>query len=702
MSIFGNHYHFTMKRIAFIVTLILMLTTSAAAVPPHPDRTGSWHEDKYSMFIHFGLYSYYGGVWDGKPVTRGYSEQIQSHAGIYSDWYASAAADFDPRLFDAEEIASLAKKAGMRSIIFTSKHHDGFCMFDTQTTGYDSVEMTPSGRDYVKELSQACSAAGLNFGLYFSLIDWNYPHAYPISSHNADFITPQHHQLNMKQIEELVTGYGNISELWFDMGSLTPDQSRDLYELVKKHQPQCMVSGRLGNDIYDFAVMPDNFYPDGTLQAPWQSAASMFDETWSWRSWQERGESKDKAAEKLNSLIHVVSHGGNYLLNIGPDSDGAVIPFEREVLLAIGKWLEANGEAVYGTEPSPFRHDFPWGAVTRKGNRMYLILNGQYPDDGSIIFSLPGNRLKKVLSSGVKGRTVRGQTFMSVSEDMFGDPLDIKVVTLEFEKVIEPVSSSSVLTSDGYMTGSDAVKDYSYSCFDYYSNYKSTVGYSWTFDASQSDMLSMYFTLGEQGRKVSLEVDGSRSEVVLEGEESSVPMAEYTMGPARFMRMRSGTFIGPSQWEIYTDEGMAQMRELASDVVEFPVYGSSNYLLVRNMKVSKPGFVMLQLCAGNGVELVVDGEPFMKHLSPYGTSRRIENVILPLEAGNHQIALRAYNRLASSLEMSLMPSDAPVLKMDIPLEKKNMKVRKLRISAADVPSVHTDCGLHNVFIGLKR
>ena len=92
----------------------------------------------------------------------------------------------------------------------------------------------------------------------------------------------------------------------------------------------------------------------------------------------------------------------------------------------------------------------------------------------------------------------------------------------------------------------------------------------------------------------------------------------------------------------------------------------------------------------------------MKHLSPYGTSRRIENVILPLEAGNHQIALRAYNRLASSLEMSLRPSDAPVLKMDIPLEKKNMKVRKLRISAADVPSVHTDCGLHNVFIGLKR
>ena len=180
------------------------------------------------MFIHFGLYSHLGGVWDGEPVRQGYSEQIQSFAGIFSDWYAETAYEFNPDRFNADEIALLAKKAGMRSIVFTSKHHDGFCMYDTETTSYNSMDMLPVGRDFVRELSEACRMHGLKFGLYFSLIDWNYPHAYPISSHNADFVTPEHHEFSKRQIRELLTSYGRISELWFDMGSLEPWQSREM------------------------------------------------------------------------------------------------------------------------------------------------------------------------------------------------------------------------------------------------------------------------------------------------------------------------------------------------------------------------------------------------------------------------------------------------------------------------------------------
>ena len=149
-----------MKRIFIFLLLTFMPFMSMNA---DPSAFGRWHSDKYSMFIHFGLYSYYGGVWDGKPVTRGYSEQIQSHAGIFGDWYAEAAADFTADNFDARQIASLAKLAGMRSIVITSKHHDGFCMFDTKTTDYDSVDKTPSGRDYVRELAEACCDAGLKF-----------------------------------------------------------------------------------------------------------------------------------------------------------------------------------------------------------------------------------------------------------------------------------------------------------------------------------------------------------------------------------------------------------------------------------------------------------------------------------------------------------------------------------------------------------
>ena len=171
----------------------------------------------------------------GLKDTLCYSEQIQSHAGIFSDEYAHVADSFLPTKWNADSIALLAKRAGMRSIIITSKHHDGFCMFKTQTTDFNIVDATPFHRDVVKELSEACKRQGLNFGLYFSLIDWHYPQAYPISSHNADFITPEHHEYSKRQLQELLTNYGKISELWFDMGSLTIQQSTELRTLVSKH-----------------------------------------------------------------------------------------------------------------------------------------------------------------------------------------------------------------------------------------------------------------------------------------------------------------------------------------------------------------------------------------------------------------------------------------------------------------------------------
>ena len=274
------------KLLTFIMACVISLGVTAQI---SKEAFEKWHQNKYSMFIHFGLYSELGGVWEGSPVTRGYSEQIQSFAGIFSDWYGDTALRFNPTLFNADAIVSLAKEAGMRSIIITTKHHDGFCMFRTATTDYNSYDATPGKRDFIKEMAEACKRGGINFGIYFSLIDWHFPQAYPISSHNCDFITPQHHEFTKAQVTELLTNYGPISELWFDMGSNTPEQSKELYQLVHRLQPDCMVSGRLGNDQYDFSVMADNTYPEGSLQTAWQTAASMFDETWSYRSWQKRG-----------------------------------------------------------------------------------------------------------------------------------------------------------------------------------------------------------------------------------------------------------------------------------------------------------------------------------------------------------------------------------------------------------------------------
>ena len=354
-----------MRKFLLSVAAALALWGSGQA-QISPDAYQRWYGSKYSMFIHFGLYSELGGVWEGKPVTAGYSEQIQSFAGIFSDWYGETALRFNPTRFNADEIVALAKEAGMRSIVITTKHHDGFCMFRTATTDYNSWEATPAPRDFVKELADACRRGGLRLGLYYSNIDWHFPQAYPISSHNCDFVTPEHFELSKAQIRELLTNYGPISELWFDMGSHTPEQSREMYNLVHELQPDCMVSGRLGNDAYDFSVMADNKYPESALQVAWQTAASMFDETWSYRSWQERGSAVDKAEEKLRSLLGVVSHGGNFLLNIGPKADGTITDEQKDVLLSIGKWLKVNGEAIYGTRP--WKKYGEGDAITTKGS----------------------------------------------------------------------------------------------------------------------------------------------------------------------------------------------------------------------------------------------------------------------------------------------------------------------------------------------
>ena len=146
-----------MKKLFTLLMAVLLCIGASAQIAQ--DAYKQWHQNKYSMFIHFGLYSVYGGVYNGKPVTFGYSEQIQSFAGIFSDWYGDTALEFDPVKFNADEIVALAKEAGMRSIVITTKHHDGFCMFKTATTSYNSVDATPSKRDYVKELSDEIGRA---------------------------------------------------------------------------------------------------------------------------------------------------------------------------------------------------------------------------------------------------------------------------------------------------------------------------------------------------------------------------------------------------------------------------------------------------------------------------------------------------------------------------------------------------------------
>lgn len=375
---------FLYSKVVLLQTMLLVSANLTGMEMPKQNPVKD--KGRFSMFIHWGLYSVYGGVYRGKNVEWGYSEQIQSFAGIFSDWYARAAEKFTADGWNADSIAVLAKRAGMDAVVFTSKHHDGFCMYNSKETDF-TIMNTPFGRDALMELSEACKRHGLNLGIYFSLIDWHYPPAYPISSHNADPITPDHNEYNKRQVRELLENYGPVSELWFDMGSLTRDQSRELYDLVKSIQPDCMVSGRIGNDYGDFAVMPDNVIPDFVPNKPWQTAESVYKETWGYRSWQKHVPLEDKLAEKVSSLKRVIGAGGNYLLNIGPKGDGAVTDYERELLLSIGEWADSSGwlsnarDSLYAANSAAKqkrvkavnrrRSDAIAVLVDGKGNRMY-------------------------------------------------------------------------------------------------------------------------------------------------------------------------------------------------------------------------------------------------------------------------------------------------------------------------------------------
>ncbi|HSB93055.1 MAG TPA: alpha-L-fucosidase, partial [Flavitalea sp.] len=487
----------------------------------------AWKDQKYSMFIHFGLYSYLGGVWEGKPVSRGLSEQIQAHAGIYSDTYANLSKEFNPTKWNADSVALLAKAAGMRSIVITSKHHDGFCMFRTATTKFNIVDATPFGRDVVGELSEACKKYGLKFGLYFSLIDWHFPQASPISSHNSDYITPEHHQYNLKQVRELLTNYGAIAELWFDMGSMSLKESTEMRALVHSLQPNCMIGSRIGNDMGDFTVMGDNQEPDYEIGVPWQSPASFFDETWGYRSWQVRVPQEEKVKEKLASLIRVASRGGNFLLNIGPMGDGSVVPYEKEVLLKIGDWLKANGEAIYGIKADPFHVRFDWGSITSKPGAIYLHVM-KMPKDYQIF--LPGLKGKVtsayMLASGLKCVTKSASDGLLISlPGSINAQEEIPVIAVKFaDGYSTPPVNILQLTKGLVLQSGNAFKSYSNSGIDYNTRFQSTVKESWTLSPVSTKLITPVLTYSRQElrKEIIININNVPAEVTLQPSDSIV------------------------------------------------------------------------------------------------------------------------------------------------------------------------------------
>lgn len=626
--------------------------------------TQQWLDQKYSMFIHFGLYSHYGGIYNNRPVTQGYSEQIQSFAGIFSDWYEATTAQFAPTQWNPDSVVSLAKKAGMKSIVFTAKHHDGFCMYRSEHTKFNIVDATPYKRDILLELSQACQRGNIDFAVYFSLIDWHFPQAYPISSHNADPITPEHFDYNKKQVEEIMTRYGKISEIWFDMGALTPEQSQQLYNLVDTIQPQCMISGRLGNNYADFSVMADNEYPQYHISTPWQTAASMFNETWGYRQWQERGKVEDKVTEKIKRLVQVISHGGNYLLNIGPRGDGSIVEFEKNVLINIGKWIETNAEAIYKTKANPLPQKNKNIEITSKDNNLYLFIIE--PTETIVLENILGS-IDKVETLGQKHRIKfnsnqkKATIILDIPTKLLDTQIPVIKITFKNNYTIKP---QNVIELPNKLTTNNALQMFSHASLDYYSGYKSLTAYQWHCNGNGEKINpTINFTQNNIDRDITLITPSKIDNIRLTPTDSTI----YNLTPSSivlgnlYTRPGRGIFgtVEQENHENITAEMIIQDKWQKIENFEYgkiyqqPLPTRRSIMLMQEIHSETEQNIAVKIGGGNGLYILLNGKYITAHCDPQRPDYQSEIVILPLKIGKNQLIIKHYNRFATTHQYSL-------------------------------------------------
>lgn len=346
-------------------------------------RTKWWRTDKFGMFIHWGLYAVPAGFYHGQPVG-GIGEWIMNSAKIPISEYEQFAPQFNPTQFNAKEWVKIAKDAGMKYIVITSKHHDGFSMFGSKLTDYDIVDATPFHRDPLKELADECKKQGIRLCFYYSVMDWHHPDYLPRREWDTRLASDADYEKYIRymkgQLTELLTRYGDIGVIWFDggwEGDAERHHSLEVTKMIRSLRPGILINDRI-NLPEDFSTpeqtIPAGALPNGRL---WETCMTMND-TWGFKKDDHNWKSSTDLARKL---IDIASKGGNFLLNVGPQPDGKIPAESVERLKDVGAWMKRNGESIYGTTKSPYRHHPFDGRCTVKGNTLYIHAFS-WPDDG--------------------------------------------------------------------------------------------------------------------------------------------------------------------------------------------------------------------------------------------------------------------------------------------------------------------------------
>ena len=364
-------------RYVLVGFMIIVGTLNVWSQNPAQDAKMKWfREAKFGLFIHWGLYAIPAGEWKGQRIA-GIGEWIMNRAKIPVKEYEQLAAQFNPVKFNADEIVKLAEDAGMKYIVITSKHHDGFALYRSKVSRYNVVDATPFKRDIVKELADACAKRGMRLGFYYSQAqDWHEPNgAGNTWDFGPDSLKDFDQYLRDKaepQVKEILTDYGPVCLIWFDTPRMmTKERSQRFVDILRTLQPSCLIDGRLGT-AGDYRSMGDNRIPNEVVREDWEVPATLND-TWGFKSYDENWKTSEDLTFKL---VDIVSKGGNYLLNVGPTAEGIVPQPSQDNLRAVGRWLKVNGESIYGAGPTPFGPEFgsPHPDTTKRdarGNKLF-------------------------------------------------------------------------------------------------------------------------------------------------------------------------------------------------------------------------------------------------------------------------------------------------------------------------------------------